>query len=520
MAGFFAASLPEILGTAEVATADLPPMLLAGDAAAADLGTVGTLDAASAIANGMPSAVAGLESTAANALSPYDSGIMGADAAAPATAGSAAVPMDAAGAVQPNMGQVISPDTGNAVPGAAATQGANANVGAGLSPVSPVAPSYNTSIGQSMGAVADPVKQGFSDAFDMIGKGSDWVEKHKTSAMLGLMGASRLFGPSYAQPTVQKPTGKAMDMTLASNFAPSRMQSNSSVYNPSYPSYAGGGIADLAAGGQMTPNPANVDFMGGDMYPQSQQQRSFYATPTQMPTSAQQSMASYEPNTNPLTGEATVGMAAGGILAFKSGSTTTTPDDSHISYLSAESPWKTNQDTDANTAFSSAQEAAAYRQKKLENLVGFANRSKLAPQMALGQVNQIPAAQQYQQAAMQAQAAAQPQAAQGAPVQEAASGGIMGYSLGGYATGGNPRLLKGPGDGMSDNIPAVIADKQPARLANNEFVVPADVVSHLGNGSTDAGAKQLHDMMDRVRKARTGSKKQGKQIDPDKFLPA
>jgi hypothetical protein len=92
-------------------------------------------------------------------------------------------------------------------------------------------------------------------------------------------------------------------------------------------------------------------------------------------------------------------------------------------------------------------------------------------------------------------------------------------SLGGYAAGGNPRLLKGPGDGMSDNIPAMIGHKQPARLADGEFVVPADVVSHLGNGSTDAGAKRLYSMMDKVRKARTGNKKQGKQINADKYLP-
>jgi hypothetical protein len=100
---------------------------------------------------------------------------------------------------------------------------------------------------------------------------------------------------------------------------------------------------------------------------------------------------------------------------------------------------------------------------------------------------------------------------------EAAQGGVM--SLGGYAAGGNPRLLKGPGDGMSDNIPATIAGKQPARLADGEFVIPADVVSHLGNGSTEAGAKKLHKMMNDVRKARTGNSKQGKQINPNKFMP-
>jgi hypothetical protein len=102
---------------------------------------------------------------------------------------------------------------------------------------------------------------------------------------------------------------------------------------------------------------------------------------------------------------------------------------------------------------------------------------------------------------------------------EAYEGGIMHSSLGGYAAGGNPRLLKGPGDGMSDNIPATINGRQPARLADGEFVIPADVVSHLGNGSTEAGAKQLHGMMDKVRSARTGNSKQGKQIKPQKYMP-
>jgi hypothetical protein len=97
-----------------------------------------------------------------------------------------------------------------------------------------------------------------------------------------------------------------------------------------------------------------------------------------------------------------------------------------------------------------------------------------------------------------------------------ARGGIA--DLGGYSDGG--RMLKGPGDGMSDSIPGVIADKQPARLADGEFVVPADVVSHLGNGSTDAGAKRLYAMMDKVRKARTGKKKQAPAVNTARFLPA
>lgn len=104
----------------------------------------------------------------------------------------------------------------------------------------------------------------------------------------------------------------------------------------------------------------------------------------------------------------------------------------------------------------------------------------------------------------------------GKPVPQYASGGIS--SLGSYSDGG--RMLKGPGDGMSDSIPAKIGAKQEARLADGEFVVPADVVSHLGNGSTDAGAKQLYSMMDKVRQARTGRKSQGRQIKPHKYMPA
>ena len=98
-------------------------------------------------------------------------------------------------------------------------------------------------------------------------------------------------------------------------------------------------------------------------------------------------------------------------------------------------------------------------------------------------------------------------------------------SLTGYAMGGLTSLkpggyLSGGGDGMSDSIPATIEGKQPARLADGEFVVPADVVSHIGNGSSKAGSQRLYSMLDKIRKARTGNKKQGKQINPNKYMPA
>ncbi len=102
-----------------------------------------------------------------------------------------------------------------------------------------------------------------------------------------------------------------------------------------------------------------------------------------------------------------------------------------------------------------------------------------------------------------------------------ADGGAAQFNLGGYSDGG--RLLKGPGDGVSDSIPATIGNKQPARLADGEFVVPARIVSELGNGSTEAGARKLYAMMDRVQAARKGSIGKGKVAKnsrADKYLPA
>ena len=107
---------------------------------------------------------------------------------------------------------------------------------------------------------------------------------------------------------------------------------------------------------------------------------------------------------------------------------------------------------------------------------------------------------------------------------KAAEGGLMNLAaggisdLGGYSDGG--RLLRGPGDGVSDSIPATIGGKQPARLATGEFVVPARIVSELGNGSTEAGAKKLYAMMDRVQKARRRTKNVAADTKAHKYLPA
>jgi hypothetical protein len=165
------------------------------------------------------------------------------------------------------------------------------------------------------------------------------------------------------------------------------------------------------------------------------------------------------------------GMAAGGIAAYAAGG----------GLKIGEGIAK---DSDVDTASLSAYDAA---KKRMEKQYAAANlKAPVMPKSGIAKLGQI---------------------------KTMAEGGLGGYSDGG-------RMLKGPGDGMSDSIPATIGKRQPARLADGEFVVPADVVSHLGNGSTDAGARKLYSMMDKVRTARTGKKKQAPAVKTDKYMPA
>jgi hypothetical protein len=170
------------------------------------------------------------------------------------------------------------------------------------------------------------------------------------------------------------------------------------------------------------------------------------------------------------------GMAAGGIAAYAAGGSL------EMKKMSlGEGMYR---DTDEDTASLGAYDAA---KKRMEKQFAAANlKPREMPKSGIAKLGQI---------------------------KTMAEGGLGGYSDGG-------RMLKGPGDGMSDSIPATIGKRQPARLADGEFVVPADVVSHLGNGSTDAGAKKLYSMMDKVRTARTGKKKQAPAVKADKYMPA
>jgi hypothetical protein len=300
--------------------------------------------------------------------------------------------------------------------------------------------------------------------------------------------------------------------------------SGPNVYEEKRYNYASGGITEAYQSGgpveRMSQMNTAMNPQGG-LYPMGMMDKTQYATPTQRPVSAEMvsEMPAYE-RSSPML------MASGGITSvprYYRGDLATSSGRRGDVYSATQrfldmydpqskyTPPKDKgdvgifRDTSAATKNKSAFDAAMTRQTALEKQSNVNTRAKLPrASRSAGQLNM------------------KPQGSKAEKVDEyeyAASGGIMGASLGGYAAGGNPRLLKGPGDGMSDNIPAVIGRRQPARLADGEFVVPADVVSHLGNGSTEAGAKKLHSMMDNVRKARTGKKKQAPAVKANRFIP-
>jgi len=302
--------------------------------------------------------------------------------------------------------------------------------------------------GAGASAVNPTTTQGFTQGITSLGNIGSAIKSNPLAAAGAAL--PLVSGSLFRQPTLSTSNANSVNTVnqplqrLSSNYQGIEPVPPNPHYQAAYPNYVQTPYSPYtgtpavqspastiygADGGLMSKPPTpglmdggkagNVDFMGGDMYPTSQQHRSYYATPTQAPTSAQAAMASYEPNTNPLTGEMTANMAGGGIAGL--------------------------------TAF--------------------------------------------------------------------ATGGIS--NLGSYSDGG--RLLKGPGDGVSDGIPAQIGARQPARLADGEFVVPARIVSELGNGSTDAGAKRLYAMMERVqakRKKSMGKNKFAVNSKAEKDLPA
>jgi hypothetical protein len=308
---------------------------------------------------------------------------------------------------------------------------------------------------------------------------------------LGLMALMNKDAKNYGTPTNANWTGGSL-----ANFRYDPQHYNPDTVTPPNPRYQ--------AQYQDRRNPANIgtpmtpyqpimaasgglmqdkDFAAGGMYPGSQIDHTQYSSSPQTPMSMQATIAGYDPETNPLTGEPTVHMASGGDVG-KFNAPLTDP----AGYKLQPSMMYTQLPQDSSGLL--PQDILSMMQAN-----GFAGGNG-----GFDPFGSTPFSH----------------GVSGGSTQRYAAGGIA--SLGSYSDGG--QMLKGPGDGMSDSIPAKIGRAQPARLADNEFVVPADVVSHLGNGSSDAGAKKLYAMMNNVRKARTGKKKQAPQINAAKYLPA
>jgi hypothetical protein len=234
----------------------------------------------------------------------------------------------------------------------------------------------------------------------------------------------------------------------------------------------------------------------GGMYPQGMVDKTQYALPTQRPTSMEVLQAMPQR------------MFAGGGITYDAATQRYSGLPTASSAPVGDSAPLSAELISQLTPQYQAANPNAYSYDPVNQRYGAVNPSMV-------QLNKFKAAQD-QKAAEEAAAAAQAYqsydgggSANGGLMRAYAMGGnVQGYNLGGYSDGG--RLLKGPGDGISDDIPAVIGDRQPARLADGEFVIPARIVSELGNGSTDAGAKRLYAMMDKIQAGRKKTVGKGK----------
>lgn len=485
-AGFLSGILPMIAGAAAIALAPetggaslaLEPWMVGAGIGAADwaltgnlkqgimagLGAYGGASLASGLAASGAATAAG-EAGSATTAAANEAGRQAAEMAASQGASKAAQEAARQAAMDEASQQVTKQAMQQAMPGTIS------NIGTGLKAAAAAPGAF---IGNNMGAIGAAAAPMLTGAMNAPQNPQLAAAQQKNP--MGLKTISPDFQGAF--PTQPNPHYQAQYTDYTKN-----------PYNPT--AMAAGGIAQAPT--------QDKNFAAGGMYPMSQQDHTQYASSPQTPISMQATMASYDPETNPLTGEPTTHMASGGIASYagKSGSLV----DALNAYNSATSsgikelPRSSGvdagiyTDTDPNTRNLDAYGAALYNLKKRASKAGMGKNA-----VVLKEAKQL------------------------GDIEEDAAGGLMaGHGLGGYSDGG--RLLKGPGDGMSDSIPAQIGKRQPARLADGEFVVPADVVSHLGNGSTEAGAKKLHGMMDKVRMDRTGKKKQAPAVKAGKYIP-
>ena len=427
---------------------------IALEAGADALTTFGAAEALAPLAVELPTA---LGSTGAT----VGSGIMAADPvlAAGSTVGTTA------GALP----STVAPEVAGATPTALANQGATLEQLANTQYPDMVSRQALSSITPSLQTPPNPFLQGLQDAGTYV---KDFVKANPlTSAIAGygIMKSSGMMGPnSTSFGTPGNPTDPTMNnMVLSPNFQGSH-PAPPTPYTPIYTNYRTAPQTMTAAHGGIMRSYAQggtVGYATGDEV----------ETPsTPVPTAAQNqaTFQKYLAAMNP----ATATTAPKNDLPMGQGLYTDSKETANID------PWT----------------LAKTRIANINKITNYATTANMSAQ-PLGQINTTPVAMQQQQQ-QQAQPPAQQtiNAAHGGIMQSYALGGDI-YGLGGYAAGGSSHLLSGPGDGVSDDIPATISDKQPARLADGEFVIPARIVSELGNGSTSAGAKRLHKMMDNVQ---------------------
>jgi hypothetical protein len=355
----------------------------------------------------------------------------------------------------------------------------------GVEPVSASANAFgapNTSMTISpdavaTGAGATPMASGSTGLSSLLPEST--AGKAMLGGGLGLAYLMNKERQQYGVPAAEKYTGPLSKFSYnPSTYQPDIVRPPSPLYHAQY---AGGGPVELMSNQATTG--ANT------MYPMANMATSSFATPYQTPQSTNM-MSSMAPS-----GGGTVNMMSG------------EPNMQGTRMASGGSVRHYDIGGEIGGAFNSIGNGISSALGGVNNLITNAGQGRVS-------LADEPGTMSWDDPRFKARMDAMLQGKQ--PPQYAAGGGIS--SLGSYSDGG--RMLKGPGDGMSDDIPARIGGKQEARLADGEFVVPADVVSHLGNGSTDAGAKQLYSMMDKVRQARTGRKAQGRQIKPNKYMPA
>jgi hypothetical protein len=274
---------------------------------------------------------------------------------------------------------------------------------------------------------------------------------------------------------------------------------------------ADGGLAKLAVGGPVETMSAQNAVGQNLNYPQARLQTSLYSNPmVQRPVAENVVTQGVDTNVDPYTGEAK--LAGGGVARFGLGGISSVAN-AEPQKMIGEYKYDYNPN---NQQFSQLSAPTPAPQQGSNSPFGVIKKllEQHNPNQSAGyQYNYSPESQQFTQTAgpginAQAQLAGY------------ASGGDI-STLGGYSDGG--RLLRGPGDGVSDSIPASIGNRQPARLADGEFVVPARIVSEIGNGSTEAGARKLYAMMDRVQGARrktVGKNQVAKNTKAEHLLPA